>query len=93
MRMTEGSECAGLMRTGSPVNAMFKGQQPQEYAWFAISDSLPLTSINVERAARQIIAHQPTQLRKKTTSSDTSEPGGVPRTCLRQREHYPPGSP
>jgi len=47
--------CPGLMRTGSPVNAMFKGKRPQEYAWFAISDSLPLTSINVERAARQII--------------------------------------
>jgi NAD(P)-dependent dehydrogenase (short-subunit alcohol dehydrogenase family) len=48
--------CPGLMRTGSPVNAMFKGNQLQEYAWFAISDSLRLTSINVERAARQIIA-------------------------------------
>jgi NAD(P)-dependent dehydrogenase (short-subunit alcohol dehydrogenase family) len=48
--------CPGLMRTGSPVNAMFKGKQPQEYAWFAISDSLPLTSISVERAAHQIIA-------------------------------------
>jgi short-subunit dehydrogenase len=47
--------CPGLMRTGSPVNAMFKGKRPQEYAWFAISDSLPLASINVERAARQII--------------------------------------
>jgi short-subunit dehydrogenase len=45
----------GLMRTGSPVNAMFKGQRPQEYAWFAISDSLPLTSINVERASSQIL--------------------------------------
>ena len=45
----------GLMRTGSPVNAMFKGQRPQEYAWFAISDSLPLASIAPERAARQII--------------------------------------
>ena len=45
----------GLMRTGSPVNAMFKGQRPQEYAWFAISDSLPLASITPERAARQII--------------------------------------
>ena len=43
------------MRTGSPVNAMFKGQRPQEYAWFAISDSLPLASISPERAARQII--------------------------------------
>jgi NAD(P)-dependent dehydrogenase (short-subunit alcohol dehydrogenase family) len=45
----------GLMRTGSPVNAMFKGQRPQEYAWFAISDSLPLASISPERAAQQII--------------------------------------
>ncbi len=45
----------GLMRTGSPVNAMFKGQRPQEYAWFAISDSLPLASIAPERAAKQII--------------------------------------
>jgi NAD(P)-dependent dehydrogenase (short-subunit alcohol dehydrogenase family) len=45
----------GLMRTGSPVNAMFKGQRPQEYAWFAISDSLPLATIDAGRAARQII--------------------------------------
>src|SRR5919201_2058259 len=45
----------GLMRTGSPVNAMFKGKRPQEYTWFAISDSLPLASIDAERAARQII--------------------------------------
>jgi short-subunit dehydrogenase len=45
----------GLMRTGSPVNAMFKGQRPQEYAWFAISDSLPVASIDAGRAARQII--------------------------------------
>ena len=47
--------CPGLMRTGSPVNAMFKGQRPQEYAWFAISDSLPLASIDARRAALQII--------------------------------------
>ena len=46
----------GLMRTGSPVNAMFKGQRPEEYAWFAISDSLPLASISPERAAKQIIS-------------------------------------
>jgi NAD(P)-dependent dehydrogenase (short-subunit alcohol dehydrogenase family) len=47
--------CPGLMRTGSAVNAMFKGQRPQEYAWFAISDSLPISSIDAGRAARQII--------------------------------------
>jgi NAD(P)-dependent dehydrogenase (short-subunit alcohol dehydrogenase family) len=47
--------CPGLMRTGSPVNAMFKGRRPEEYAWFAISDALPLTSIDADRAARQIV--------------------------------------
>jgi NAD(P)-dependent dehydrogenase (short-subunit alcohol dehydrogenase family) len=47
--------CPGLMRTGSPVNAMFKGQRPHEYAWFAIADSLPLSSVSASRAARQIV--------------------------------------
>lgn len=46
----------GLMRTGSPPNAFFKGQHKEEYAWFAISDGMPLISMNSERAARQIIA-------------------------------------
>ena len=46
----------GLMRTGSPRNASFKGQHRSEYAWFAISDALPVTSIQAERAARQIVA-------------------------------------
>jgi NAD(P)-dependent dehydrogenase (short-subunit alcohol dehydrogenase family) len=48
--------CPGLMRTGSPLNATFKGNHPQEYAWFAISDSLPLATIDADRAGRQIIA-------------------------------------
>jgi short-subunit dehydrogenase len=47
--------CPGLMRTGSPRNAHFKGRHRAEYAWFSISDALPLTSIKAERAARQII--------------------------------------
>ena len=46
----------GLMRTGSPRNATFKGQHRAEYAWFSISDSLPVTSMQAKRAARQIIA-------------------------------------
>jgi short-subunit dehydrogenase len=45
----------GLMRTGSPRNADFKGQHRAEYAWFSISDSLPITSMSAERAARRII--------------------------------------
>jgi hypothetical protein len=44
------------MRTGSPRNAYFKGQHRAEYAWFSISDALPLSSMQAERAARQIIA-------------------------------------
>jgi NAD(P)-dependent dehydrogenase (short-subunit alcohol dehydrogenase family) len=48
--------CPGLMRTGSPINAMFKGRHRQEYTWFALSGSLPVASINAERAARQILA-------------------------------------
>jgi hypothetical protein len=48
--------CPGLMRTGSPRNASFKGQHRAEYAWFAISDSLPGLSLDAERAARQIVA-------------------------------------
>ena len=47
--------CPGLMRTGSPRNATFKGKHRDEYAWFSIGDSLPVTSINAERAARQIV--------------------------------------
>ncbi|HLL13674.1 MAG TPA: SDR family NAD(P)-dependent oxidoreductase [Pyrinomonadaceae bacterium] len=48
--------CPGLMRTGSPTNATFKGQHRAEYAWFSITDSLPVSTIQAERAARQIIA-------------------------------------
>lgn len=44
----------GLMRTGSPRHALFKGQHRAEFAWFSISDALPLLSMPVERAARRI---------------------------------------
>jgi len=45
----------GLLRTGSPPNAFFKGRQREEYSWFAISDSSPLLAIDAGRAAHQII--------------------------------------
>jgi short-subunit dehydrogenase len=47
--------CPGLMRTGSPRNADFKGQHRLEYAWFSISDALPLLTVSAENAARQIV--------------------------------------
>jgi NAD(P)-dependent dehydrogenase (short-subunit alcohol dehydrogenase family) len=45
----------GLMRTGSPFNAWFKGRHREEFAWFTVSDSLPLLTIDAARAARQIV--------------------------------------
>jgi len=45
----------GLMRTGSPRNAIFKGQHRDEYTWFSIGDSLPLLSIDAESAAEKIL--------------------------------------
>jgi NAD(P)-dependent dehydrogenase (short-subunit alcohol dehydrogenase family) len=48
--------CPGLMRTGSPRNAIFRGRHRSEYAWFSISDALPGLSISAEGAARRIIA-------------------------------------
>ena len=47
--------CPGLMRTGSHVNAVFKGQNEKEYAWFSIGNSLPISSISAESAAQQIV--------------------------------------
>jgi NAD(P)-dependent dehydrogenase (short-subunit alcohol dehydrogenase family) len=47
--------CTGLMRTGSPRNALFKGQHRKEYAWFAISDATPGVSIAVRSAAERIV--------------------------------------
>jgi short-subunit dehydrogenase len=47
--------CPGLMRTGSPRNAEFKGKHHYEYAWFSISDALPLLTVSAENAARQVV--------------------------------------
>lgn len=47
--------CPGLMRTGSHVNALFKGQHNKEFAWFSISDASPLSSMSAEEAADRII--------------------------------------
>lgn len=47
--------CPGLMRTGSPRNASFKGNNEAEYAWFSISDALPVISTSAKRAARRIV--------------------------------------
>lgn len=45
----------GLMRTGGHVHARFGGDAPAEYAWFATVASLPVVSVDAERAARRIV--------------------------------------
>src|SRR5437588_5007267 len=46
----------GTMRTGSHVNAKFKGRHANEFAWFAASAGAPLISMSADRAAINIIA-------------------------------------
>ncbi len=47
--------CPGLMRTGSHINALFKGQNEWEFALFSVMNSSPLSSVSAEHAARQIV--------------------------------------
>jgi short-subunit dehydrogenase len=47
--------CPGLMRTGSHLNALFKGRHEKEFALFSIANASPLLSTSSERAARKII--------------------------------------
>ena len=47
--------CPGLMRTGSHLNAYFKGQHAKEYALFSIANASSLLSTSSEKAARSII--------------------------------------
>jgi short-subunit dehydrogenase len=46
----------GLMRTGSHENAEFAGKRDEEFTWFGLGASLPVLSMDAERAARQIVA-------------------------------------
>jgi NAD(P)-dependent dehydrogenase (short-subunit alcohol dehydrogenase family) len=45
----------GLMRTGSPFNAWFKGRHREEFTWFALAGSAPGLSIDGRRAAAALI--------------------------------------
>jgi short-subunit dehydrogenase len=47
--------CPGLMRTGSHLNAEFKGRNADEYAWFALLNGLPGVSQSAESAAAEVI--------------------------------------
>ena len=43
------------MRTGSFVNALFKGDREREVEWFSLTSSLPGSSVSAERAACSIL--------------------------------------
>jgi len=45
----------GLMRTGSPIQAVFKGNHEKEYAWFASGDVTPGLSVAANEAAHLIL--------------------------------------
>lgn len=45
----------GLMRTGSHLNAYFKGDHRAEYSWFSIGAANPAFSISARRAARAVV--------------------------------------
>lgn len=47
--------CPGLMRTGSHLNAYFKGKHQSQFTWFSFGASTPLVSIDARRAARKIV--------------------------------------
>jgi NAD(P)-dependent dehydrogenase (short-subunit alcohol dehydrogenase family) len=46
----------GLMRTGSHLNAVFRGAEEGEAVWFSLGASLPVLSMSAEKAARQIVS-------------------------------------
>ena len=47
--------CPGLIRTGSPKNAVYKGQHREEQTWFTISDSLPGITMSSSETATAIL--------------------------------------
>jgi short-subunit dehydrogenase len=45
----------GLLRTGSQLNATFKGNHGAEFTWFSLSAALPLSAVAGDRAAQMIV--------------------------------------
>lgn len=45
----------GLMRTGTHVNAYYKGRGREEFRWLSVMEGAPVISMDAERAARQIV--------------------------------------
>jgi short-subunit dehydrogenase len=67
----------GLMRTGSYLNAQFKGDAKREFAWFGLLGNLPGFSVAAEYAARSIRS----SLEKKRNICTISLPAKVLIAC------------
>lgn len=46
----------GLMRTGSHLHALFRGQREKEFTWFSLGAALPPVSMDAHRAAERIVS-------------------------------------
>jgi len=77
----------GLMRTGGHLHAQFTGQQTEEYAWFATAGSLPLVSMDAERAATKmvhaVLAGKPTVILSPLAKVGARVHGLAPATTVR----------
>lgn len=73
----------GLMRTGSYLNAYFRGQNEKEFSWFALGASLPFISMDAERAAEQIV--------QATRRGEAERTLSVPAVLLARLQGVAPG--
>lgn len=44
-----------VMRTGSPIQAVFKGEHEKEYRWFAVGDNMPGFAMSAHSAANKVL--------------------------------------
>jgi len=44
-----------VMRTGSPIQAVFKGDHQKEFAWFEAFDNMPVLSMSADTAAKKVL--------------------------------------
>ena len=73
----------GLMRTGSYFNAEFKGDEVAEYTLFSVASSLPLITMDAQRAAKQIV--------QATKRGDAERILSVPANLLARLHGMVPG--
>lgn len=64
----------GLLRTGSHVRALFKGQRAREFAWFALGVATPLTSVQRNTQRDKSYGHVGKGGRNSSSPSRQSSP-------------------